>query len=147
MTAVARGERLPYRHVLSLPVMGSAVRMVRETAELVLVECGVGLAHPSVGPALLVLSELATNTVRHAAEASQTFTVIFAHGPNTLAFAVHDHHPYQPAVYQALATAPGSGLALVARTVMELGGTVVVRADGEGYGNGPGKAVWITLPL
>ncbi|MFE9258856.1 ATP-binding protein [Streptomyces sp. NPDC006879] len=138
-----RVEVLPYRHVLSVPALGSAVRVVRQAAELVLVECGIGLCHPAVGPALLILAELATNAVRHAAQAASLITVTFAHGPGTLAFAVHDRHPYQPAPYAALATAPGSGLALVAGTVMELGGTVTVRADVDGHG----KAVWITLPL
>lgn len=134
---------LPYRHVLTVPAMGPAVRLVRETAELVLVDCGVGLAHPVVGDALLVLSELVTNAVRHAAETSPTLTVIFAHGPGTLSFAVHDRHPCQPPVHQAPTTAPGSGLALVAGTVTERGGTVAVRADEDGQG----KAVWVTLPL
>ncbi|TGA89561.1 ATP-binding protein, partial [Streptomyces palmae] len=101
MTTVTQVESLPYRHVLTVPAMGSAVRMVRETAELVLIECGVRLGHPAVGPALLALSELVTNAVRHAAETSPMITVIFAHGPGTLAFAVHDQHPYQPAPYQA----------------------------------------------
>ncbi|MBH1937659.1 hypothetical protein I5Q34_25880 [Streptomyces sp. AV19] len=60
-----------------------------------------------------------------------------------LAFAVHDRHPYQPALYRALAAAPGSGPAIVAAVTMELGGTAVVRPDADGQG----KAVWITLPL
>ncbi|WP_461035057.1 ATP-binding protein [Streptomyces mayteni] len=123
--------------------MGSAVRMARESAELVLVECGVGLAHPAVGPALLVLSELVTNAVRHAARTSPMITVTFAHGPGTLAFAVHDRHPHQPTPYRALSMAPSSGLALVADTTTELGGTVIVRPDADGLG----KAIWITLPL
>ncbi|TDC73681.1 ATP-binding protein, partial [Streptomyces hainanensis] len=93
---VVQAEALPYRHVLTVPAMGSAVRMARETAELVLLECGVGLAHPAIGPALLVLSELVTNAVRHAALTSPMITVVFAHGPGTLAFAVHDRHPRQP---------------------------------------------------
>ncbi|TDC60714.1 ATP-binding protein, partial [Streptomyces hainanensis] len=47
------------------------------------------------------------------------------------------------APYRALATAPGSGLALVAETVADLGGTVIIRPDADGLG----KAIWITLPL
>lgn len=143
MTTATGAEPLPYRHVLTVPAMGSAVRVVRETAELVLVERGVGLAHPTVGPALLILSELTTNAVRHAAHTSPMITVTFAHGSATLAFAVHDRHPYQPAPHQALATAPDSGLALVAGTVLELDGSIVIRPDADGLG----KAIWITLPL
>ncbi|MCM1969520.1 ATP-binding protein [Streptomyces sp. G1] len=136
-------ETMPYRHVLDVPAMGSAVRIARETTELVLMECGVGLRHPNVGPALLILAELVTNAVRHAAESSPMITVIYAHGPGAFAFAVHDRHPYQPALFGALSTAPGSGLAMVVAMTMELGGTAVVRADADGRG----KAIWITLPL
>ncbi|MET9882122.1 ATP-binding protein [Streptomyces sp. NPDC006430] len=142
MTAVQL-ETLPYRHVLTVPPVGSAVRIARETAELVLVECGVGLCHPSVGPALLILAELVTNAVRHAAALTPTITVTYAYGPGVLAFAVHDRHPYQPPMYGALATAPGSGLATVVEMTMELGGTAVMRGDADGRG----KSIWITLPL
>ncbi|WP_407841798.1 ATP-binding protein [Streptomyces sp. DSM 116496] len=134
---------MSYRHVLSVPAMGSAVRIARETAELVLVECGVGLRHPSVGPGLLILAELVTNSVRHAVVLSPMITVTFAHGAGAYAFAVHDRHPYQPALFGALATAPGSGLATVVEMTMELGGTAVVRPDADGHG----KSIWITLPL
>ncbi|AKL64161.1 regulatory protein [Streptomyces sp. Mg1] len=138
-----RTETLPYRHVLTLPAMGAAVRTARETTELVLLECGVGLRHPSVGPALLILAELVTNAVLHAAALSPTLTVTYAHGPGVFAFAVHDRHPYLPALYGALAIKPGSGLATVVEMTMELGGTAVVRPDADGRG----KSVWITLPL
>lgn len=33
-------DALPYRHVLTLPAMGSAVRIARETTEQVLAEWG-----------------------------------------------------------------------------------------------------------
>ncbi|MCX5380825.1 ATP-binding protein [Streptomyces sp. NBC_00091] len=136
-------EAMPYRHVLNVLTAGPAVRLARETAELVLVDCGVGLRHPSVGPALLILSELVTNAVRHAAMASPTIKITYVHGPDAFAFAVHDRHPYQPALFGAVATAPGSGLATVVEMTMELGGTAVVRPDNDGRG----KSIWITLPL
>ncbi|MEV0412898.1 ATP-binding protein [Streptomyces sp. NPDC050448] len=139
----AQPETLPYRHVLTVPAMGSAVRIARETTELVLVECGVGLSHPSIGPALLILAELVTNAVRHAAAVAPTITVTYAHGPGVFVFAVHDRHPYQPPLFGALATAPGSGLATVVEMTMELGGTSVMRGDADGRG----KSIWITLPL
>ncbi|MFC8273998.1 ATP-binding protein [Streptomyces sp. NPDC057271] len=142
MTA-SRPTPLPYRHVLTMPAMGSAVRIARETTELVLVECGVGLRHPSTGPALLILAELVTNAVRHAATVTPTITVTYAHGPGVFAFAVHDRHPYQPPLFGAPAKAPGSGLATVTEMTMELGGTAVIRGDADGRG----KSIWITLPL
>ncbi|MFD8766623.1 ATP-binding protein [Streptomyces mirabilis] len=138
-----RLETLPYRHVLTLPTMPSAVRMARETAEQALAEWGISLRHPSVDPALLILGELVTNTVRHAADLSPQLTVIYAAGKDCLAFAVHDRHPYQPALYDAVTQTGGGGLGTVMELTLGLGGTAVVRSDADGQG----KSIWITLPL
>jgi hypothetical protein len=94
-----------------------------------------------VDPALLILSELVTNTVRRAAPLSPHVTVIYAAGPDCLAFAVHDRHLHRPALYGA-ATEAG-GLAIVMELVLGLGGTAVVRGDADGGG----KSIWITLPV
>ncbi|WP_406446923.1 ATP-binding protein [Streptomyces sp. NBC_01613] len=134
---------LPYRHVLTLPAMPSAVRMARETAELAVAEWGIGLRHPTIGPALLILSELVTNSVRHAAALSPQVTVIYAAGADCLAFGVHDRHPYQPALYGAVTESGTGGLAIVMELTLGLGGTAVVRGDADGKG----KSIWITLPL
>ncbi|MEW2470695.1 ATP-binding protein [Streptomyces sp. NPDC046994] len=136
-------EALPYRHVLTLPTEPSAVRMARETAQQALVEWGIGLRHPTVDPALLILSELVTNSVRHAAPLSPQVTVIYAASLDCLAIAVHDRHPYQPPLYGAVTGAAGGGLATVMELVLALGGTAVVRADADARG----KSIWITLPL
>ncbi|MGW2847038.1 ATP-binding protein [Streptomyces sp. NPDC001108] len=136
---VPRIEKLPWRHVLTVPATGPAVRMARETAELALTEWGVSLHHPTVGPALLILSELVTNSVRHAADRSPNITVVYAGSKDTLAFAVHDHHPYRPPLHD-----PGTGgLGTVMELTLGLGGTAVTRPDTDGTG----KSVWITLPL
>ncbi|MFE4872062.1 ATP-binding protein [Streptomyces sp. NPDC056682] len=123
--------------------MGSAVRIARETTELVLAEWGISRRHPTVDPALLILSELVTNTVQHAADLSPSLTVIYAAGPDTFAFAVHDRHPYQPSLYGALTDASTGGLGTVMELTLGLGGTAVVRGDADGGG----KSIWITLPL
>ncbi|MEU9450335.1 ATP-binding protein [Streptomyces sp. NPDC048277] len=136
-------EALPHRHVLTVPSEPSAVRLARETAEQALVEWGIGLRHPTVDPALLILAELVTNSVRHAAVLSPTVTVIYAAGPDCLAFAVHDRHPYQPPLYGAVTGTGTGGLAIVMELTLALGGTAVVRADSDGAG----KSIWITLPL
>jgi signal transduction histidine kinase len=141
--AVPADAPLPLRHVLTLPTEGAAVRLARETAELVLAEWGVPRHHPSVGPALLILSELVTNSVRHAAALSETVTVVYTAGPGTFAFAVGDRHPYQPSLYGTHATGQGTGLATVVELTLSLGGTAVVRGDRDGRG----KSIWITLPL
>ncbi|WSQ62420.1 ATP-binding protein [Streptomyces sp. NBC_01217] len=136
-------DTLPYRHVLTVPAMGSAVRIARETTEQVLSEWGVSPRHPVVDPALLIVSELVTNSVRHAAVLSPNVTVIYAAGPEVFAFAVHDRHPYQPALYESGTGAADSGLATVVELTLGLRGTAVVRRDADSGG----KSIWITLPL
>ncbi|WP_030886473.1 ATPase [Streptomyces sp. NRRL F-5053] len=134
---------LPYRHVLTVPTMPSAVRIARETAEQALAEWGISRRHPAIDPALLILSELVTNSVRHAAVASPQTTVIYAASQDTFAFGVHDRRPYQPALYGAAVNAGGGGLATVVELTLGLSGTAVVRGDADGGG----KSIWITLPL
>ncbi|MER7915874.1 MULTISPECIES: ATP-binding protein [unclassified Streptomyces] len=134
-------QALPHRHVLTLPAVPTAVRVARETAEQALVEWGIGLRHRAVDPALLILSELVTNSVRHAAQVSPEVTVIYAAAHDCFAFAVHDRHPHRPQLRTALTGA--GGLATVMELVLQLGGTAVVRADADGEG----KSIWITLPL
>ncbi|MEU6661948.1 ATP-binding protein [Streptomyces sp. NPDC046821] len=136
-------EGLPLRHVLTVPAVGSAVRLARETAEMVLTEWGVNPGHPTVDPALLVLSELVTNSVRHAVEESPTVTVVFAGGRDCLAFGVHDRHPFRPALSASMIGPDAGGLGTVMELTLGLGGTAVVRGDADGQG----KSIWITLPL
>ena len=136
-------ETLPWRHVLTLPTMGSAVRIARETTEQVLTEWGVSPRHPTVNPALLILSELVTNSVQHAAALSSNVTVIYAAGQDTFVFAVHDRHPYQPPLFSAVTETSASGLGTVMELTLGLGGTAVIRGDADGQG----KSIWITLPL
>jgi hypothetical protein len=140
-------EALPHRHVLTVQTHPSAVRLARQTAEQALAEWGVNPGHPTVGPALLILSELVTNSVRHAAVLSPEVTVIYAVGADCLAFAVHDRHPYQPPLCGAVTGADAGeatrGLATVMELTLGLGGTAVVRGDADGNG----KSIWITLPL
>ncbi|MFE7276119.1 ATP-binding protein [Streptomyces sp. NPDC057623] len=136
-------ETLPHRHVVTLPSEPSAVRLARETAEQALIKWGIGLRHSAVGPALLILSELVTNSVRHAAVLSPQLTVIYAAGPDCLAFAVHDRHPYQPPLYGSATGTGAGGIGTVMELVLGLSGTAVVRADADGRG----KSIWITLPL
>lgn len=138
-----RLEALPHRHVLTLPTEPSAVRLSRQTAERALTEWGISLRHPTVGPALLILGELVTNSVRHAAPLSPQLTVIYAASEDCLAFAVHDRHPYQPPLYDAVTDSGTGGLATVMELTLGLGGAAVVRGDADGRG----KSIWITLPL
>lgn len=131
---------LPYRHVLTLPNEPSAVRLARETAEQALTEWGIGLHRPGVDAALLILSELVTNSVRHAADVSPEITVMYAASGSRLAFAVHDRHPYQPPLSRA-DTCTGGGLGIVRELTRQLDGAAAVHGDANG------KTVWISLPL
>ncbi|MEU0437486.1 ATP-binding protein [Streptomyces sp. NPDC006290] len=136
-------EALPYRHVLTLPNEPSAVRLSRQTAEQALTEWGISLRHPTIDPALLILGELVTNSVRHAVTLSPQLTVIYAASSDCLAFAVHDRHPHQPALYGTTIGTGAGGLSTVMELTLGLGGTGVVRGDADGNG----KSIWITLPL
>ncbi|MFE7313566.1 ATP-binding protein [Streptomyces sp. NPDC057555] len=135
--------KLPYRHVLTLPTDPSAVRIARETAELTLNAWGIGLRHPTVDPALLILSELVTNSIRHAAALSPQVTVIYGASRDRLVVAVHDAHPYQPPLEKPIDDNDGGGLATIKELVLDLGGTAIVRPDTPAGG----KGIWITLPL
>jgi anti-sigma regulatory factor (Ser/Thr protein kinase) len=129
------------RHTLTLPTQPASVGMARRTAEYVYRSWGINPGHPVVGPALLILSELVTNCVRHAAETAPSLDVIYAADGGVLAFAVHDRHPHQPDLSK-LAN-PAGGLAMVVELTAELGGTATLRPDADRGG----KSVWITLPL
>ncbi|MEU0114271.1 ATP-binding protein [Streptomyces bobili] len=138
-----RLDALPHRHVLTLPTMPSAVRTARGDSRAGPDRTAREPASPHVDPALLILGELVTNSVRHAAVLSPQLTVIHAAGADTLAYAVHDRHPCQPLLYGA-ATDGGTGdLATVMELALGLGGSAVVRTDAVGRG----ESIWITLPL
>jgi two-component sensor histidine kinase len=132
---------LPLRSVLIAQTVPASVRLAREPAETAYAGWGINPGHPALGPALLVLSELVTNSVRHAAAASPQLTVTYAASAGTLAFAVHDR---DPRLVDPLSFAQSTGgLATVAEVTARLNGTWTVRPDADGGG----KSVWVTLPL
>ncbi|MDK1472020.1 ATP-binding protein [Streptomyces sp. 549] len=94
---------------------------------------------------LLIVSELVTNSVRHAALLSPEVGVEVSLGGGWVRVAVEDGHPYRP---KALAAEPdheltgGRGLLLVKAYVTEGGGTCDVEQTAAG-----GKVVWAALPL
>ncbi|RMI31106.1 ATP-binding protein [Streptomyces triticirhizae] len=94
---------------------------------------------------LLILTELVTNAVRHAALLTPTIGVEVAVDTQWVWVRVEDGHPYRP---HALAASPerqrtgGRGLLLVQATAHEAGGSCGVRATADG-----GKVIWAVLPL
>ncbi|MYX39142.1 MULTISPECIES: ATP-binding protein [unclassified Streptomyces] len=138
MTARAKLQR---RHVLTLPTAPLSVALARRTGEYVYTSWGVAPGDAVLDRALLILSELVANSVRHAAGVSPSLDVVYATGGGVLAFAVYDRHPHRPDLLRAAAA--GGGLAMVAEVTAECGGTAAVHPD-PGTG---GKAIWVTLPL
>ncbi|MGI5347775.1 ATP-binding protein [Streptomyces sp. CA-250714] len=95
--------------------------------------------------ALLILSELVTNAVEHAALLSPEIGVEVSLGGGWLRIAVEDSHPYRP---KALEAEPfrehtgGRGLLLVKTITGEAGGVCDVEQTSTG-----GKIIWAALPL
>ncbi|WP_267242022.1 ATP-binding protein [Streptomyces sp. PR69] len=92
---------------------------------------------------LLILSELVTNAVRHAALLSPQIAVEVAVSPDWIRVAVEDNHPYRPKPLETdYGQTGGRGLLLVREITLEAGGT----CDVEHTANG-GKIIWAALPL
>ncbi|MCT2591712.1 ATP-binding protein [Streptomyces sp. N2-109] len=94
---------------------------------------------------LLIVSELVTNSVRHAALLSPEIRMEVSLGATWVRVAVEDGHPYRP---KALEADPdqehtgGRGLLLVKTITQEAGGVCDVEQTGTG-----GKVIWAALPL
>ncbi|MEU3368974.1 ATP-binding protein [Streptomyces sp. NPDC006660] len=92
---------------------------------------------------LLIVSELVTNAVRHAALLSPQVAVEVAIGAEWIRVSVEDEHPYRPKALEAdCARTGGRGLLLVREITAEAGGVCDVEQTASG-----GKIVWAALPL
>ncbi len=92
---------------------------------------------------LLIVSELVTNSVRHAALLSPEVAVEVAIGREWVRVAVEDNHPYRPKALEAdFAQTGGRGLLLVREITYEAGGVCDVEHTAGG-----GKVIWAALPL
>lgn len=104
---------------------------------------GVPVAAAVLDGVLLIVSELVTNAVQHAALLSPEIAVQVTVGANWLRVAVEDHHPYRPKALEADAgDVGGRGLWLVKVLTAEAGGKCDVEHTAHG-----GKAIWAELPL
>ena len=92
---------------------------------------------------LLIVSELVTNAVRHAALLSPQIVVEVVIGAGWVRLSVEDSHPYRPQPLQNdFARTGGRGLLLVRAITLEAGGVCDVERTAGG-----GKIVWSSLPL
>jgi anti-sigma regulatory factor (Ser/Thr protein kinase) len=138
-------DPLPYEGVwrFTAPSVEASVPQARHAVRDLLGRQGVPVSDDVADGLLLIVSELVTNAVRHAAVLSPTLAVEVAVGSDWIRLSVEDNHPYRPT---ALETDPartgGRGLLLVREITREAGGACDVARTASG-----GKVVWVALPL
>lgn len=129
----------------SVPPVEHAVPHVRHAVRDLLRRQQAPLTADRLYGVLLILSELVTNSVRHAALLTTEIGVEVGFDAHWVRLSVEDGHPYRP---RALDAAPdqhhtsGRGLLLVKATALEAGGDCGVEATATG-----GKVVWAALPV
>jgi len=125
------------------PAVDSSVPRVRHAVRELLAQQDVPVHRATADDLLLIVSELVTNAVRHAAVVTPQVTVEVAVRGGWVRVAVADDHPFRP---RALAADPcrigGRGLTLVKAVTAEAGGRCDVTHRPAG-----GKVVWAALPL
>jgi two-component sensor histidine kinase len=135
----------PYEGVwrFTAPTVDASVPQVRHGVRTLVREQGVPIDEDTFYGLLLILSELVTNAVKHAAVLSPEVAVELAVGPEWIRIAVEDNHPYRPKALEAdHARTGGRGLLLVKTVTDEAGGSCDVAQTANG-----GKVIWAALPL
>ncbi|GFH38105.1 ATP-binding protein [Streptomyces pacificus] len=136
---------LPYEGVwrFTAPARDVSVPRARHAVRDLVRRQGVPVRDEVVQALLLIVSELVTNAVRHAALLSPEVAVEIAVGPEWIRVAVEDNHPYRPAALVSdAARTGGRGLLLVKEITREAGGEWDVQHTPHG-----GKIIWAALPL
>lgn len=133
---------LPYEGVwrFTAAAVDPSVPQARHAVRDLLARQGVPASDDTVHALLLIVSELVTNVVRHAALLSPVFGVEVAVGPEWVRVAVEDEHPYRPSALETdHARTGGRGLLLVREVTREAGGGVRRRAHGARRQGGLGR--------
>jgi two-component sensor histidine kinase len=125
------------------PAVDASVPRIRHGVRALLADHGVPVDEEVRHGLLLIVSELVTNAVRHAALFSPEVAVEIAVGADWVRVAVEDDHPYRPKALETdHARTGGRGLLLVKTISDEAGGTCDVTQTPSG-----GKVIWAALPL
>ncbi|GAA2923317.1 MULTISPECIES: ATP-binding protein [Streptomycetaceae] len=135
----------PYEGVwrFTAPTVDASVPQARHAVRDLLARQGVPVDDDVLHGLLLIVSELVTNAVKHAALLSPELAVEVAVGAGWIRVAVEDDHPYRPtALVTDHGRTGGRGLLLVREVTAEAGGTCDVEHTAGG-----GKIIWAALPL
>ncbi len=135
----------PYEGVwrFTAPAVDASVPQARHAVRDLLRRQGVPASDDLVHGLLLIVSELVTNAVRHAAVLSPMLAVEVAVGAEWLRVSVEDNHPYRPTALETdHGRTGGRGLLLVREIAREAGGVCDVEHTASG-----GKVIWAALPL
>ena len=125
------------------PALDSSVPQLRHGVRSLIVDLRVPLDEDLFFGLLVIVSELVTNAVKHAAVLSPEVVVEMAVGADWIRVAVEDNHPYRPkALENDHARTGGRGLLMVKAITDEAGGSYDIEQTPTG-----GKVVWAALPL
>ncbi|MFJ9796704.1 ATP-binding protein [Streptomyces sp. NPDC101145] len=125
------------------PAVDASVPQARHAVRDLLRRQAVPASPDVVQGLLLIVSELVTNAVRHAALLSPQLAVEVAVEAGWVRVAVEDNHPYRPKALEADdARTGGRGLLLVREITREAGGVCDVQHTAGG-----GKIIWAAMPL
>ncbi|MFF4405936.1 ATP-binding protein [Streptomyces sp. NPDC001262] len=128
---------------LTVPSLDCSVPGARHAVRDLIARQGVPIRPDLLNGLLLIVSELVTNAVQHAALLSPEVGVEVSIGPAWVRVAVEDSHPYRPRPMEVGDECTGGrGLLLVQAVVEEAGGCHDVEHTAGG-----GKVVWAALPL
>lgn len=136
---------LPYEGVwrFTAPSVEISVPQARRAVRDLLERQGAPVSEELAYGLLLIVSELVTNAVRHAALLSPEVAVEVAIAADWIRVSVEDNHPYRPkALERDYGQTGGRGLLLVREITLEAGGTYDVEHTASG-----GKIIWVLLPL
>ncbi|MGW1228645.1 ATP-binding protein [Streptomyces sp. NPDC002530] len=136
---------VPYEGVwrFTAPATDVSVPRARHAVRDLLARQGVPLDEDTAQGLLLIVSELVTNAVKHAALLSPELAVEVAVNAEWIRVAVEDNHPYRPTALETdYAQTGGRGLLLVREITREAGGSCDVEHTASG-----GKIIWAALPL